>query len=73
MQDKQRPGIFEPDAESIPAEALALLQADRLRSLIDRLIAVGGVQGSRLREARRRLRAGRHAGGPAAVADDRQA
>ena len=51
MQDEQRPGIFEPDAESIPAEALAALQADRLRSLIDRLIAVGGVQGSRLREA----------------------
>ena len=51
MQDEQWPGIFEPDAESIPADALARLQADRLRSLIDRLIAVGGVQGSRLREA----------------------
>ena len=51
MQDEQRPGIFEPDAESIPADALARLQADRLRSLIDRLIAAGGVQGSRLREA----------------------
>ena len=46
MQDEQRPGIFEPDAESIPAEALARLQADRLRSLIDRLIAAGGVQAS---------------------------
>jgi phenylacetate-coenzyme A ligase PaaK-like adenylate-forming protein len=51
MQDEQWPGIFEPDAESIPADALALLQADRLRSLIDRLMAAGGVQGSRLRAA----------------------
>jgi phenylacetate-coenzyme A ligase PaaK-like adenylate-forming protein len=51
MKDEQRPGIFEPDAESIPAEALAALQAGRLRSLIDRLLAAGGVQGSRLREA----------------------
>jgi phenylacetate-CoA ligase len=51
MQDEQRPGIFEPDAESIPAEALAALQAGRLQSLIDRLLAADGVQGSRLREA----------------------
>src|ERR1022692_5109280 len=51
MQDERRPGIFEPDAESIPAEALAALQAGRLRSLIDRLLAADGVQGSRLREA----------------------
>jgi phenylacetate-coenzyme A ligase PaaK-like adenylate-forming protein len=51
MQDEQRPGIFEPDAESISADALAALQQDRLRSLIDRLMAVGGVQAVRLREA----------------------
>ncbi len=51
MQDEQRPGIFEPDAESIPDDALAELQQDRLRSLIDRLLAAGGVQGGRLREA----------------------
>src|SRR5450755_2411180 len=51
MRDERRPGIFEPDAESIPAEALAALQAGRLRSLIDRLLAADGVQGSRLREA----------------------
>jgi len=51
MQDEQRPGIFEPDAEAIPPEALAVLQRDRLRSLIDRLIAADGLQGSRLREA----------------------
>jgi phenylacetate-coenzyme A ligase PaaK-like adenylate-forming protein len=51
MKDEQRPAIFEPDAESIPAEALAALQAGRLRSLIDRLLAAGGVQAGRLREA----------------------
>ncbi|MGD0374632.1 MAG: phenylacetate--CoA ligase [Streptosporangiaceae bacterium] len=51
MLDEQRPGIFEPDAEAIPPEALAVLQQDRLRALIDRLIAVGGLQGSRLKEA----------------------
>ena len=48
MLDEQRPGIFEPDAEAISPEALAVLQQDRLRALIDRLIAVGGLQGGRL-------------------------
>ena len=51
MQDEQWPGIFEPDAESISADALAVLQRDRLRSMIDRLMAVGGMQAARLREA----------------------
>ena len=51
MLDERKPGIFEPDAEEISPEALAVLQRDRLRALIDRLIAVGGVQGGRLREA----------------------
>lgn len=47
MLDERKPGIFEPDAEEISPEALAVLQRDRLRALIDRLIAVGGVQGGR--------------------------
>ena len=46
--------MFEPDAESMPAEQLAGLQADRLRGLIDRLLAADGVQAARLREAGRR-------------------
>jgi phenylacetate-coenzyme A ligase PaaK-like adenylate-forming protein len=45
------PAMFEPDAESMPAEPLAGLQLERLRALIDRLMAVGGVQGDRLKEA----------------------
>ena len=72
MQDEQWPGVFEPDAESMPADALAALQADRLRSLIDRLIAVGGVQGRPAPGGWGWLRPGRHAGGPAAAADDLQ-
>ena len=43
--------MFEPEAESMPAEALAGLQLDRLRAMIDRLIGLGGLQGTRLREA----------------------
>ena len=45
------PAMFEPDAESMPAEQLAGLQTERLRALVDRLIAVGGLQGSLLKEA----------------------
>jgi phenylacetate-coenzyme A ligase PaaK-like adenylate-forming protein len=45
------PAMFEPDAESMPAEELAGVQLGRLRALIDRLLAVGGLQGTRLREA----------------------
>ncbi len=43
--------MFEPDAESMPAEQLAGLQTERLRELVDRLIALGGLQGTRLRAA----------------------
>jgi phenylacetate-CoA ligase len=43
--------MFEPAAESMPAEDLAGLQTERLRALVDRLIAVGGLQGTRLKEA----------------------
>jgi phenylacetate-coenzyme A ligase PaaK-like adenylate-forming protein len=41
--------MFEPDAESMPAEQRAGLQQERLRGLIDRLIEAGGVQGQRLK------------------------
>ncbi len=51
MPQEQGPGIFEPEAESIPPDKLAALQQQRLQAMIDRLITVGGVQGSRLAEA----------------------
>jgi phenylacetate-coenzyme A ligase PaaK-like adenylate-forming protein len=51
MPDQVSPAMFEPDAESMPSERLAALQRDRLRGLADRLLAVGGLQGGRLREA----------------------
>lgn len=43
--------MFEPDAEAMPAETLTGLQLERLRALVDRLLALGGMQGTRLREA----------------------
>jgi phenylacetate-CoA ligase len=43
--------MFEPDAESMPAERLAGLQQDRLRALVDRLLAAGGLQADRLKQA----------------------
>jgi phenylacetate-coenzyme A ligase PaaK-like adenylate-forming protein len=45
------PPMFEPAAESMPAEQRAIVQAQRLRGLIDRLIAAGGLQASRLADA----------------------
>lgn len=45
------PVMFEPDAESMPAETLTGLQLERLRALVDRLLAVGGLQATRLKEA----------------------
>ncbi len=45
------PAMFEPDAESMPAEQLAGLQTERLRGLVDRLLAAGGLQGTRLKDA----------------------
>jgi phenylacetate-coenzyme A ligase PaaK-like adenylate-forming protein len=41
--------MFEPEAESMPAEQRAELQQDRLRALVDRLLAADGVLGGRLR------------------------
>jgi phenylacetate-coenzyme A ligase PaaK-like adenylate-forming protein len=43
--------MFEPEAESMPAEQLAELQEYRLRGLVDRLLAADGVLGGRLRMA----------------------
>jgi phenylacetate-CoA ligase len=51
MSEPALPQMFEPAAESMPAEDLAGLQLDRLRAMIDRLIAAGGLQGTRLKEA----------------------
>ena len=45
------PAMFEPDAESMPAESLTGLQLERLRALVDRLLALGGLQATRLKEA----------------------
>jgi phenylacetate-coenzyme A ligase PaaK-like adenylate-forming protein len=51
MTDEQAPPMFEPDAESMPPERLAVLQQERLRGMIDRLLAAGGVQAARLAQA----------------------
>jgi phenylacetate-coenzyme A ligase PaaK-like adenylate-forming protein len=51
MTDEQPPPMFEPDAESMPPERLVLLQRDRLRGLIGRLLAADGIQAGRLKEA----------------------
>jgi phenylacetate-coenzyme A ligase PaaK-like adenylate-forming protein len=51
MSVADSPAMFEPDAESMPAEQLTGLQLERLRALVDRLLALGGVQGVRLKEA----------------------
>ena len=51
MTDERAAPMFEPDAESMPLEQLASLQQDRLRGLIDRLLASGGIQAGRLKDA----------------------
>jgi phenylacetate-CoA ligase len=43
--------MFEPGADAMPHEELARLQDDRLRTLVGRLLALGGVQAQRLRAA----------------------
>jgi phenylacetate-coenzyme A ligase PaaK-like adenylate-forming protein len=45
------PVMFEPDAESMPAQQRAGVQQDRLRALIGTLLAAGGLQAGRLKEA----------------------
>jgi phenylacetate-coenzyme A ligase PaaK-like adenylate-forming protein len=51
MSAPEEPVMFEPDAESMPAESLTGLQLERLRALVDRLLALGGLQATRLKEA----------------------
>jgi phenylacetate-coenzyme A ligase PaaK-like adenylate-forming protein len=51
MAEPARQGMFEPEAESMSAEQLTGLQLERLRAMIDRLIGLGGLQGTRLKEA----------------------
>jgi len=51
QENEQVPQAFEPDAESMPADQLRMLQTERLRGLIGRLLAAGGRQASRLAEA----------------------
>jgi phenylacetate-coenzyme A ligase PaaK-like adenylate-forming protein len=55
--------MFDPRAEAMARDERAVLQRDRLRSLIDRLLAGGGVQAERLRAA------GVDGGGDVALAD----
>lgn len=43
--------MFDPAAETMSRDERAALQEGRLRGLLDRLIAGGGIQGQRLREA----------------------
>jgi phenylacetate-coenzyme A ligase PaaK-like adenylate-forming protein len=43
--------MFEPDAEAMPPGQRERLQLGRLRTMVDRLLALGGVQAGRLREA----------------------
>jgi phenylacetate-CoA ligase len=43
--------MFDPAAESMPADQRAALQQARLSGMIDRLLAAGGLQGLRLAEA----------------------
>jgi phenylacetate-coenzyme A ligase PaaK-like adenylate-forming protein len=43
--------MFDPQAEAMSRDERAVLQRDRLRSLIDRLLAGGGLQAERLRAA----------------------
>jgi phenylacetate-CoA ligase len=43
--------MFEPDAETMPPGQRARLQEERLRALVDRLLAAGGPQAALLRQA----------------------
>ena len=51
FDDTAIPAMFEPAAESMPPEQRAELVGKRLRGLIDRLIAAGGLQAARLARA----------------------
>lgn len=51
MNRQPQPRMLEPEAESMPAAQRSALQQDRLRALISALLAAGGIQAQRLREA----------------------
>jgi phenylacetate-coenzyme A ligase PaaK-like adenylate-forming protein len=51
MPAQVTPAMFEPAAESMPPDQLTTLQQRRLRALVDRLLAAGGLQAGRLRDA----------------------
>ncbi len=51
MSRQAVPAMFESAAEAMPPEELAELQGRRLTGLIDRLLAAGGLQAARLRQA----------------------
>jgi phenylacetate-coenzyme A ligase PaaK-like adenylate-forming protein len=51
MKQHRATAMFEPEAETMPPEQRHALQAGRLSAMIDRLLAAGGVQAGRLREA----------------------
>ena len=51
MAAERGPAMFDPAAESMPADQRAALQQARLSGMIDRLLAAGGLQGRRLAEA----------------------
>jgi phenylacetate-coenzyme A ligase PaaK-like adenylate-forming protein len=51
MTATETPSMFEPAAEAMPAGQLASLQQERLRGMIDRLLAADGLQAARLRDA----------------------
>ena len=51
MTADQSPAMFDPGAESMPEDERAGLQQRRLADMIDRLLAAGGLQGSRIAEA----------------------
>jgi phenylacetate-coenzyme A ligase PaaK-like adenylate-forming protein len=51
MSAQLSPVMFEPGAEALDPAELAALQGQRLRGLVDRLLAAGGLQGGRLQAA----------------------
>jgi phenylacetate-coenzyme A ligase PaaK-like adenylate-forming protein len=51
MSRQAVPAMFEPESEARPQEQLAELQEQRLRGLVDTLLAAGGLQAGRLADS----------------------
>jgi phenylacetate-coenzyme A ligase PaaK-like adenylate-forming protein len=51
MSRQATPAMFEAESEALPPEQLRQLQEQRLRGLVDRLLAADGLQGRRLADA----------------------